>query len=240
MKQLKTYFKVLLFVLVSIAFSVNGYSFVWHNGAGKGYGGGSGDGTNEHAIEIETYITKGAGYYLQADSEFHKVLVLVELMDSRGIDFKKMLTAVDRSLTNMQKALNSFNRMMVKAGNTPYNDAFTGKLMNFDYHRLMVAERLNKDIFDRVENFLKKGDINGLFKYSYSRLQRIHGMLKRVREELSMEILPEIAIFWDINEAFAETSLFGSYVAWVFSELQENKMKIKVKEKNNATFENLF
>jgi len=66
---------------------------------------------------------------------------------------------------------------------------------------------------------LKKGDITGIFQETYTDFSEILVLLNIIKSSISFGKLPEITVFRRLNEKMAETSLFGSYVARVFSEL---------------------
>ena len=64
----------------------NSFGCVWCNGAGSGYDGGGDEGNGSAGTAginnpIEYYITLGAGYYLNATSDFQKFLKMVEMQD---------------------------------------------------------------------------------------------------------------------------------------------------------------
>ncbi len=202
----------------------NAYGRIWHNGAGTGYDGGgdNGDGlAGTTAINnmIEYYITLGAGYYLNANTNFQGFLTMAEMRDIRGIDFFAMQKTAGSSLVDMENAVTIFTLLVKQAEATPYNEAVIAGLKSFDYRSFMAENNLNPVVFAGVEGFLQKGDITGLLKKVHNDLLEIAAILKAVNEELTLNRLPPLPDLWRLNETFSRVTLFGSYTARVFSAL---------------------
>ena len=220
MTHKKIFLKVLFLVFISIALSMNAYSYIWLNGAGGGYEEGDGsESTYGENVTVEDYIIEGAGYYLAANAGVQSLLNMAELKDSTGIDYYLVLKTLDRAISNMENAINTYEKLIGKAESTPYNKAVIDKLANFNYSLFTQEKGLNGVVFGKVEEYLKNGDITGMFKYTYSGLQTIFSALNRVKEDISLDKFPGTPVFWNLSDAFSETSLFGGYVARVFSEI---------------------
>lgn len=65
--------------------------------------------------------------------------------------------------------------------------------------------------------FLRRGDITSIYKRTYTRFKIIAGLLQTIKYDVSRGRVPVIDSFRRLNDAFAETSLLGSYTAQVFS-----------------------
>jgi hypothetical protein len=198
------------------------YGYIWQNGAGSGYevGGDGGEGlAGTAAINnmIEYYITLGAGYYLDAGSNFQEFLKMVEMQDIRGIDILALQQEAGSSLVNMKNAEAKYMLLVKQAETTPYNEAVIAMLKDFDYHSFMLENGLNPVVFAEVEGYLQKGDITGLLKKVHTDLAEITAMLKAVNEELMLNRVPPLPDLWRLNETFSRVSQFGSYTARVFA-----------------------
>ena len=213
----KSVFKTAAIVFISFILNVNlSYGRVWHNGAGSSYS----DSGEERAISsntIETYLIEAGGFYLNANSSVQELLALVELQDTRGVDYTELKNVLTDAAGNIEKAIETYENLINTAEITPYNEPVLNKLKAFDYKGFMVENALNSVIFTRVEDFLKKGDITGLFKKVRGNLKEIDGMLKTIHEKVSLNEMPQISALWSLNEKFSNLSLFGSYTARVFS-----------------------
>ena len=200
----------------------NSLGCIWGNGAGGGYddGGDGGDGvagTTAINNPIEYYITLGAGYYLNATSDFQEFLKMVEVQDIEGLDFFALQKKAGSSLLNVQNAAFIYMILVRQAENTPYNEAVITRLKDFDYQSFMLENNLNTVVFADVKGYLQTGDITGLLKKVYNDLVELAAMLKSVNGELALNQLPQLNELWRINETFSRLSLFGSYTARIFS-----------------------
>ncbi len=190
------------------------------NGSGSGYGG---DGTSSNVAgtqsqlnTIEMYVIKGAGFYLDAYSDILVLLNRVEKSDLIGMDYSEGRQISERALDNMYNAIYTYYYLIRRAEMTPYNEAVITKLMVFDYAGFMEKWGLNSVLFKKVEEYLQKGDITGMYKYIYIELTAIVQILHHIRDELSLGKLPELSILWKLNERCSKTLLFGQYMSRVF------------------------
>jgi hypothetical protein len=191
------------------------------NGAGGGYEDGDGtssilSGYLSLGDTIESYVIKGAGYYLDAYSDILVFLNRMELSNMHGIDYNESRQLLDRALDNMINALKTYECLIKKASMTPYKEAALSKLMDFDYNGFMQERGLNSVIFGKVEEHLKSGDITGMLRQTYSEFAVIAELLSSVRDELYLERLPEMIKVWKLNEQCSQTLLFGQYGSRVF------------------------
>ncbi|MCP5104899.1 MAG: hypothetical protein GY950_16045 [bacterium] len=223
MKLKKTALPVLIGILV-ILMNMNAYSYIELNGAGGGYGDGdSGEkaaATNDGNNPIENYIVVGAGYFLAANADIQVLLRLVELQDIQGMDTGELSVVSARAAANMKNAVNTYEKLVDAAEMTPYNPYVQSALMNFDYDAFMLQNGLNAALFPEVKGFLEKGDITGTFKRTHTALKEILGMLNGLKDGTAQNKLPDVSLLRQLNEACAESSLFGSYVARIFSEIR--------------------
>lgn len=209
--------KLIPFIAIAmVMFTVNDYSFVASNGSGIGY---EGVGKSNIGITspIETYVTQGAGYYLQSGSDIQRLLVMVELQGNQPIDFNAIDKVSGSAIANIGKAIETYGLLIRTAESTPYNESIQAKLKCFDYDTFAQEHCLTVSVFTEVAGFLKNGDITGIYKRTYARLKEIAGLLQTVKNDSSRQQLSIIPVFRHLNDIFAETSLFGSYTAQVFS-----------------------
>jgi hypothetical protein len=194
---------------------------IWGNGAGGGYDGADGGSSNVAGIQsqfntIETYVIRGAGFYLDAYSDILVLLNRIEESELSGMDYDEVRHISDRALMNMYNAIETYYYLIRRAEMTPYNEAVIMKLMAFDYAGFMEKRQLNSVLFNKVEEYLRKGDITGTFKYIYIELTAIVKMLHSIRNELYFGKIPELSNLWRLNELCSQTLLFGQYMSRVF------------------------
>jgi len=197
------------------------------NGAGGGYDEGSGTSSLQSGYlgvgnSIESLVIKGAGYYLDAYSDILVFLNRMELSDMQGMNYAETRQILDRALGNMLYALRTYEYLIKKAEATPYNQTATSKLMDFDYNGFMQMRGLNSVIFGKVEDLLKRGDITGLLRQTYTEFTVIYWLLSSVRDELNSDKLPEMSKVWRLNERCSQVLLFGQYGSMVFYSVFNN------------------
>ncbi len=211
--------KFLIGILIVFLVTINVSPRVWNNGAGGGYEENEENGVSKEST-IEDYLIAGGGYYLNSCRYINKFLYLYEMQNGNGIsiDYNEWEQVIDNALANMTHAVETYDRLIKKAEVTPYNETVIAWLMAFDYTGYMNDNGLNSVVFQCLAEFLKRGDITGLFKFIYSGLTDITEMLGSIKEDVSMNKLPEISIVHELNESCATLSLLGSYTSRVFYE----------------------
>lgn len=221
MKYHSLFFKIFLIFFVILFCSVSEAAMLV-NGAGKGYNdaqpGPSGDFPNSsrHNSEIEYYIIIGAGHYLNANADVQKLLNALEMQDIQYFDFRETLVLVDSALNHMNNAKSTYEDLIRKAKATAYDERVLDILEDFDYYRFMQKYHLNRTVFGMVRRYLEEGKITESIEYTYSNFLNIISLLRNIKVELSNQQMPEISLFWQLNETIVHNSLFGSYVARVF------------------------
>lgn len=207
---------IISIVLGVMVLTMNIYSYVAWNGSGQGY-----EGVGKSAIgissPIEAYVIQGAGYFLNAGSSIYQLLAMVELQDSQGMDINALEKVADSAIANIEKTVETYELLIKTAEATPYNDDVQVKLKGFDYEAFAKADGLNGVSFAEAAMFLRKGDIKGIYKRTYTRLKIITGLLYSIKNDIANRQIPLLDSFRRLNDAFAETSLLGSYTAQVFS-----------------------
>ena len=212
--------KIFIGFLIISMINIISYARIYHNGSSSGYD--ESEGERDNGNTIERYIVEGAGYYLNANSDIHKILKMVELQDIQGIDFTAVNDLLDNAIFSIKNAKETYENLIKKAESTSYNEYVISLLADFDYSNFLIEHGLNSVVFEEVKGYLKKGDITGIFISTHRTFIDILGILNYIESEISQNKLPEITIFWSLNETLSKTSIFGSYVARVFDALQKN------------------
>jgi hypothetical protein len=210
---------VLCGIFILMLINMNAFSYIYHNGSGSGYEE-SGEIYSEDTYTIETLIISGAGYYLKSNSKIQKFLNLIELQDIIPIDYNEINRLMNLALENIAIARETYENLIILAESTPYKLEFIAKLKNFDYQSYMNEMGLNSVVFNKVREYLEKGDITGSFKHTYSNLCAIEELLTSIKNGTAVNQMPELSLLWKLNETCAESLLFGSYAARVFHIIQ--------------------
>lgn len=211
----------LLTGLFLIFLTTNGFSRIYHNGSGGAYeppDGGEKTSTNVNIIEI--YVERGAGYFLKGYSDFITFLNRVELQEQNGVDYDELRQLIDSALNHIKNAKYTYHQLVGIAEVTPYNLAVISKLKNFDYDAFIEEKSLNRIIFEKeVEKYLAKGDITGIYKRTYQKLNTFEVILTSFKIEVDSNRIPGLPALWYLNESWMVALAAGQYVAGVFYEM---------------------
>lgn len=226
----RTLFKGLMIVTLWLTITSMVFGYVQLNGSGGTYCEGNppppdcGEGTDDNKAlapedTIGDLIVDGAAVYLNAYSGYLAFLNRVELSDRDGLDYEEAGKMLDSVLAYVGTAKETYYRLVLKAESTPYNPAVSAQLAEFDYAGYSRKHRLDRDIFEDVEEYLKNTDVTGTYIYTYLAVKEIESMLLSVRWKVALKTTPDIERLWVINEKLGRTLFFGQYVARVFRAL---------------------
>jgi len=192
------------------------YSRVVGNYTDCGFGGGGGKSEALTSFNIRIYVIEGAGYFLNSHSNFQEFLNRVELSDLNGIDFNDMREILYKAIEDMEKAKDSYFNLKQEADITPYNPVMINFLLDFDYDGFQKEKGLNLIVYNKVKNYLSKGDIRGVFSKFLLNSESILEQLYTIKEWIDSDKFPEISILWRVNQAYFEAQLFGQYTSEIF------------------------
>jgi len=212
--------KVVIFCFSLIM--INNYCFPWImvNGATGGYNESTQPPGIQSNLPMEILLIEGAGYFMQTQAKVQVLLNKVEWQDLKAIDYIELNQLVKSALNSIINARSSFEELIKAAEATPYNLEVIGQLNRFEYDTFLKENNLNPFIFGMVRDYLEKGDITGTFRYLSERLKEIEHLLLIIQVSTTENNLPGLTIFWRLNELFAETALFGSYMARIFNSIK--------------------
>lgn len=208
---------IVLFIFTGIMFPLimsNGVSVVFSNDTMANVSG-----VKTESMEIETLVIQGAGYYLESTTVFQDLLNKIENKDILGTDYDGWLTSTAKAKELIDHAIDTYNLLIQKAQITPYNQDILNALAKFDYDAFMNKNNLNPVIYLRIKELLVQGDVIGVLKINYSNFIEISNMLSLLQDNLNEENLTDFSSLLGINEKYSEATLFGSYVARIFSEI---------------------
>ncbi len=216
----QTIFKVLILCMAIFLLNPQIYSRICSNGSGGGYPGDGDGNSNCMAIKgnsiIEAYIEAGGGYFLNAFSNIMSVSNRIEMANLKGIDYEELQNLIDNALNNIKNAKETYYTLIKIALNTPYDPEVISKLESFNYQAFMTEKSLNSVIFKEVEGYLKNGDITGTFKRSHTSFLKIEELLLSIKDEVTLNRLPELSKVWEVNEEASNTLIFGQYNTRIF------------------------
>lgn len=209
---------MLLGMFLLAAFNFNLYPFIKANSTDSGYDGPDGE---KSGASIGFLIVQGAGYSLTAQSETLKFLNRIEMSEISGIDFNELQEIIEAAADKMDMAKGVYWLLKVTADHTPYNPEVIEKLAAFDYQGFQTRHGLIGPIFAEVTNFLKNGDIRGLYARMLDDAAALSGRLHGIKSMVDTGQFPEIYDLWRLNQEFSESLLLGQYAAEVFFQLDK-------------------
>jgi hypothetical protein len=171
------------------------------------------------SVSIDSYIIEGAARFLAAYSNTLTLLNRVELSGVSGVDYKELGILVNSAISNMEKAKAAYGNLKQQAEATSYNREIIDILAVFDYTRFRESKGLNPVIFDRIQNYLVKGDVNGVWGFLYDKTETLLKKMYDVKSSVDTARFPGIENLWRLNQEFSETILFGQYAAEIFFEI---------------------
>ncbi len=171
------------------------------------------------APTLKTYIIESAGYFLNSHSSYQAFLNRIEMSETNGIDAGEFEDTIYSAIENMEKAKAAYANLKTVSEKTPYNQEMIDHLMIFDYDGFRVKYGLVEPIFEKVKTFLGKGDITGLDEAALANMDTILSKLYEIKSSVDKGLVPEIALLWRANQAYAEAQLFGQYVSEVFRDI---------------------
>lgn len=212
----KTVLKVMTGLLLIIALGINAFPRWLANGSGKGF-----DDTGEGfaAVSLEVYVVEGAGYFLDSYANALLFMKHLESMDKNAVNDTEAVSMLNNALRSMEKANAVFKQLKFLADVTPYKPAVTDALCKFDYEAFQAAYGIDDNIFDRVRDYLGKGDIRAVYGDIVTDTGTIAALLKQVKEQVDAGIFPSTWDVWKLDRAYSDSQRFGQYAARVFDAL---------------------
>jgi hypothetical protein len=185
---------------------------------------GGGDSTSLYITEYGSlmgmYITEGAGYMLGAYSGVGSFLKQVEVSELYGVDSAAIRSILNRMIDDLERARDTYFVIDYIAAITPYRKDVIERLAAFDYDGFEKSEGLFGTVFDRVERFLKCGDIRGVFAKILKDIDSLLRQSYALRKSVDAGTLPDIKSLWKLNQSFTNTILFGQYFSQVLYEVK--------------------
>lgn len=168
---------------------------------------------------INSYVIQGGGAFLKSHSDVLNFLNLIEISEIYSADYTQLKTLIDSAIENMNMAKYYYTQLYQLAQITPYNSIVIDKLHVFNYKQFQIDNNLNPYIFWNVRDYLKTGDVRGIYQKMLSDTDRILGILTQLQTIISNNDMPENSILWTVNQEFFSCLMFDQYTAMVFYEI---------------------
>lgn len=212
--------KILIF-LVTMALVAGGlYGAIFGNEGCRFYQSGCDNGGGRLAKGSPTiayYIAEGAGYFFSAHSHYLQLMQTVELSEIGAADPAAQQNALNLAVENLENAVSTYDQLIALATDTPYNPIAIEKLTTFNYGVFKKKFNLNAPVFDAVTDVLADGDITGVYAKLRAQMITLTNQLKSIQARTLSGQTPAVSTYWQTNNHFALTLLYGQYAAMIFS-----------------------
>ena len=169
---------------------------------------------------ISQLVIESGTYFLKSNSDMLLFLSMIESSESSEPDFKALQEAINSTIDNMENAKTACYQLKNLTAVTPYNQEVISKLIVFNYTNFQNEKGLIPVIFDKVIQFLKNGDVRGVYDEFYNYFNGILEVLYDLQKDVDNSTFPELSTLWHINQKYSEVKLFSQYVAEVFYEIK--------------------
>ncbi len=175
--------------------------------------------TQDTGSPLKTYVVESAGYFLKSHAAYQEFLNRVEMSESNGIDSEEFKNTLYNAIDNMEKAKAVYTNLKTASEKIPYHQEMIDQLIKFDYDGFRIKYGLIEPIFEKVKTLLGKGDIAGFDEAVLANMDTILSKLYEIKSSVDKGLVPETALLWRGNQAYAEAQLFGQYVSEVFRDI---------------------
>jgi hypothetical protein len=161
--------------------------------------------------QIEGHVITGASLFLQAQSQANLLLNEYELSGSQPFSCTVSLEYTEKTIALLENARDEYMKAKENGEAAGYNPEKTSLFKSFDYDAFIADNRLNKDIAKKVRDYLRTGNILGIYQQTIDDLSGMLDTLYRLRDNLRAGVKPDIKLFWTLMQQFSGASLFGNY-----------------------------
>jgi len=167
---------------------------------------------------IGSLQAQAAAEFLAANASYQKFLEQYELTEINLSNYSDQSITIGETISHISNAERFFIFIYIKSQSFNLNIDIVESLKIFDYELFCDRFHMNHTIMKEVEKYLKRGEVFGVLYRIIEKAGEINIRLTHLKSSIDKNI-PDIDAIYDINQRFANTSLFGQYVAMVFREI---------------------
>lgn len=212
----------LIFILL-VCFNATLNAAMFANESCHGFSGEqctTGGGDRKANPTIGQLVIESGTYFLKSNSDMLLFLSMIESSEASEPGFKTLQEVINSAIDNMENAKTACYRLKNLAAITPYNQEVISRLIVFNYTNFQNEKGLIPVIFEKVINFLKNGNVRGIYNEFYNNFNDILDVLYDLKKDVDNSNFPELSTMWRINQKYTEVKLFGQYVAEVFYSIE--------------------
>jgi hypothetical protein len=171
-----------------------------------------------NTVNIGDLQIEASAAYLSAESQFKKFLEKLELTEISLSSYQEQSSILTDAIERMSNAERNFDILYTEVQRFSLNQMVLEDIKEFDYKGFCCRNKLNPIIMNNVEEYLSKGNIFGLLQKTRDDCTGLRKSLEGLKTTID-EGTKDINAIYQINQNFADTSLFGQYAAMVFREV---------------------
>jgi hypothetical protein len=206
---------ILICVLFGV-FSLESPALVFMNDIVCGFKEGS------EKIQIETHMIDGASLYFKAIAKSTLFLNEYEVSSTQNFNLSTSKGYVDNAVTYFESAIEQYSKARQIGQNVGYISNKIELFQSFDYDSFIIARGLNREIAERVKNYLNSGDIIGIYNENITNIEGILEILYKIRNDLKENNKPGIETAWQLFQKMSKASLFGNYATVIGTTVLEH------------------
>jgi hypothetical protein len=160
---------------------------------------------------ISDLLIDGAAKFIDSYSEALIILREYEISFKSTFDMSFAHIKADLALKKLEESRKYYAETISIGEKLEYVEYYRGKLITFDYDTFIREQNLNKIVADEVKEYLKAGDVLGLYRRNLEKIDHIITILKDIYGALNNSVKPDISLCWELFQSYSETALFGNY-----------------------------
>jgi hypothetical protein len=197
-------FLIVLSIGVYPAIVGNEICRAYPNQCGSTNNSGGGFESSDYKLSVADFVRIAAYYFLDSKSNW--------LSFTRDFELEGKCNQyyLDEAFFSIERSHYTYKMLCYFIQKLNYNHEIIEKLKAFDYDTFQETKALNKEIFSHVKEFLKNGDIKGVFHEFVNETYNIMTLLEQYEKGKNLEKI------WEISHKFSDFELFGQYLTRVF------------------------
>ncbi len=221
--QMRT--KIIVIIALNFLMVIPNYGYFAYNQTECAFTGQC-DGTSgglshkSSGFTLRQHILEGASALLKSRSDFFRFLDKVELSELNGVDYNGLQETLNAAVSNLEQARESYIKLGYIANITPYNPMVIQRLIDFDFDEFQKETGYNAVVFNRVKEFLIKGDVRGIYNQTSHEIGQVLSGFVKIQGRVDSNLFPDVSGVRQVNSQFAEFMLFAQYVADIFGAIR--------------------
>lgn len=172
--------------------------------------------------QLTSLTVKGAAHFIRSYSLFKIVLSRIESYAASEKSKKLEQQESKDIIKELNRAESFFVKFKYKLRGD-YKSELINKLKKFEYGNFRDKHRHVAPIFEKARTMLKKGNPALIVEKIINDCKDIREEFERIEQNADNNALSRVISYWRLNQKFANSMLFGQYIAEVLCEIENKK-----------------